>query len=71
MEVMRKMVIDGSIPPDSSALLYVGADGWIETSAGRVGIGILCMEEEAARIIEDRGTAWSTPWTGWEFPWWR
>ena len=55
MEVMRKMVIDGSNTSGFQRTAYVGADGWIETSAGRVGIGILCLEEEAARIIEDRG----------------
>lgn len=55
MEVMRKMVIDGSNTSGFQRTAYVGADGWIETSEGRVGIGILCLEEEAARIIEDRG----------------
>lgn len=55
LEVMRKMVIDGSNTSGFQRTAYVGADGWIETSAGRVGIGILCLEEEAARIIEDRG----------------
>ncbi|MDQ1282313.1 MAG: glutamyl-tRNA(Gln) amidotransferase subunit [Euryarchaeota archaeon] len=55
LEVMRKMVIDGSNTSGFQRTGYVGSDGWIETSGGRVGIGILCLEEEAARIIEDRG----------------
>jgi glutamyl-tRNA(Gln) amidotransferase subunit E len=55
LETMRKMVIDGSNTSGFQRTGYVGSDGWIETSAGRVGIGILCLEEEAARIIEDRG----------------
>ncbi|MCU0637608.1 MAG: Glu-tRNA(Gln) amidotransferase subunit GatE [Methanothrix sp.] len=55
LEVMRKMVIDGSNTSGFQRTGYVGSDGWIETTGGRVGIGILCLEEEAARIIEDRG----------------
>ncbi|MDD1762668.1 MAG: Glu-tRNA(Gln) amidotransferase subunit GatE [Methanothrix sp.] len=55
LEVMRKMVIDGSNTSGFQRTGYVGSDGWIETAGGRVGIGILCLEEEAARIIEDRG----------------
>jgi len=55
LEVMRKMVIDGSNTSGFQRTAYVGSDGWIETSAGRVGIGVLCLEEEAARIIDDRG----------------
>jgi glutamyl-tRNA(Gln) amidotransferase subunit E len=55
LQVMRKMVIDGSNTSGFQRTGYVGSDGWIETAEGRVGIGILCLEEEAARIIEDRG----------------
>jgi glutamyl-tRNA(Gln) amidotransferase subunit E len=55
LQVMRKMVIDGSNTSGFQRTGYVGSDGWVETSGGRVGIGILCLEEEAARIIEDRG----------------
>ncbi|HPT36883.1 MAG TPA: Glu-tRNA(Gln) amidotransferase subunit GatE [Methanothrix sp.] len=55
LQVMRKMVIDGSNTSGFQRTGYVGSDGWIETAEGRVGIGILCLEEEAARIIEDKG----------------
>ncbi|MGB5101405.1 MAG: Glu-tRNA(Gln) amidotransferase subunit GatE [Methanothrix sp.] len=55
LETMRKMVIDGSNTSGFQRTGYIGSDGWIETSCGAVGISILSLEEEAARIIEDRG----------------
>jgi glutamyl-tRNA(Gln) amidotransferase subunit E len=55
LEIMRKMVIDGSNTSGFQRTGYVGANGLIETAQGSVGISILCLEEEAARIIEDRG----------------
>lgn len=55
LQTMRKMVIDGSNTSGFQRTAYVGSDGSIETSLGPVGIGILCLEEEAARIVEDRG----------------
>jgi glutamyl-tRNA(Gln) amidotransferase subunit E len=55
VQTMRKMVIDGSNTSGFQRTAYIGSEGRIETSLGPVGIGILCLEEEAARIIEDRG----------------
>jgi len=55
LETMRKMVIDGSNTSGFQRTGYVGSDGRIETAEGTVGISILSLEEEAARIIEDRG----------------
>ena len=55
LETMRKMVIDGSNTSGFQRTGYVGSDGSIETAEGAVGISILSLEEEAARIIEDRG----------------
>lgn len=52
---MRKMVIDGSNTSGFQRTAYIGSKGSIQTSQGPVGIDILCLEEEAARIIEDRG----------------
>ena len=52
---MRKMVIDGSNTSGFQRTAYIGSEGKIETEQGDVGIGVLCLEEEAARIIEDRG----------------
>jgi glutamyl-tRNA(Gln) amidotransferase subunit E len=55
LQTMRKMVIDGSNTSGFQRTGYVGSDGSIVTSCGAVGISILSLEEEAARIIEDRG----------------
>ena len=55
LQTMRKTVIDGSNTSGFQRTAYVASDGHIDTSCGKVGIGILCLEEEAARIIEDRG----------------
>jgi len=55
VHTMRKTVIDGSNTSGFQRTAYVGSDGHIETPCGVVGIGILCLEEEAAKIIEDRG----------------
>lgn len=55
VQTMRKTVIDGSNTSGFQRTAYIASDGYIETSYGKVGIGILCLEEEAARIIEDRG----------------
>ncbi len=52
---MRKMVIDGSNTSGFQRTAYIGSKGSIQTNQGPVGIDILCLEEEAARIIEDRG----------------
>jgi len=55
LQTMRKMVIDGSNTSGFQRTGYIGSDGYIETAEGAVGISILSLEEEAARIIEDRG----------------
>ncbi|HSD58567.1 MAG TPA: Glu-tRNA(Gln) amidotransferase subunit GatE [Methanotrichaceae archaeon] len=55
VHTMRKTVIDGSNTSGFQRTAYVGSDGSIDTSCGPVGMGILCLEEEAARIIDDRG----------------
>jgi glutamyl-tRNA(Gln) amidotransferase subunit E len=55
VHTMRKTVIDGSNTSGFQRTAYIGSDGSIDTSCGPVGMGILCLEEEAARIIDDRG----------------
>ena len=55
VQTMRKTVIDGSNTSGFQRTAYIASDGYIETASGKVGIGILCLEEEAARIIDDRG----------------
>jgi glutamyl-tRNA(Gln) amidotransferase subunit E len=55
VEIMRKMVIDGSNTSGFQRTAYIGSKGSIDTSCGAVGMDILCLEEEAARIIADSG----------------
>lgn len=55
LQVMRKTVIDGSNTSGFQRTLLVAMDGILQTSAGDVGIPTICLEEDAARIIEDKG----------------
>ncbi|HPR67385.1 MAG TPA: Glu-tRNA(Gln) amidotransferase subunit GatE [Methanothrix sp.] len=55
VHTMRKIVIDGSNTSGFQRTAYVASHGSIETSCGKVGMETICLEEEAARIIDDRG----------------
>lgn len=55
VHTMRKIVIDGSNTSGFQRTAYLASHGGIETSRGRVGIETICLEEEAARIVDDRG----------------
>ncbi len=55
VHTMRKIVIDGSNTSGFQRTAYVASHGQIETSCGKVGMETICLEEEAARIIDDRG----------------
>ncbi len=52
---MRKIVIDGSNTSGFQRTALLATGGYLDTSAGRVGIDVLCLEEEAAQKVEDRG----------------
>lgn len=52
IQVMRKTVVDGSNPSGFQRTMLIGTDGYIDTSEGRIGIPIVCLEEEAAQIKE-------------------
>lgn len=55
VHTMRKIVIDGSNTSGFQRTAYVSSDGYIGTSCGNVGMDTICLEEEACRIVEDRG----------------
>lgn len=55
LQVMRKTVIDGSNTSGFQRTVLVAMDGCLKTSQGDVGIPLICIEEDAARIIEDDG----------------
>ena len=52
IHVMRKTVIDGSNTCGFQRTAIIGLNGSLETSFGSIGIPIVCLEEEAARIEE-------------------
>lgn len=51
-QIMRKTVIDGSNTSGFQRTVLIAYDGKIETSRGKVRIDSICLEEDAARIIE-------------------
>ncbi|AAL81586.1 Glu-tRNA(Gln) amidotransferase GatDE subunit E [Pyrococcus furiosus DSM 3638] len=51
---MRKIVIDGSNVSGFQRTAIIATDGKVETPWGTVGIPTICLEEDAARIIETR-----------------
>jgi glutamyl-tRNA(Gln) amidotransferase subunit E len=60
IHTMRKIVIDGSNTSGFQRSALVSIGGFIETTH-KVGISVLCLEEEAAQKIEDKGDSveWS------------
>ncbi len=54
--VMRKTVLDGSNTSGFQRTAIVGLDGRLKTSKGDVGIQTLCIEEESAGIVGEKGS---------------
>lgn len=54
IQVMRKTVIDGSNTSGFQRTMLIARNGHIDVDGLRVGIATVCLEEEAARIIEKR-----------------
>ncbi len=53
LHVMRKIVIDGSNTTGFQRTILVGRNGFLEVEGVRVGIESVCLEEDAARIINE------------------
>jgi Glu-tRNA(Gln) amidotransferase subunit E-like FAD-binding protein len=53
IQIMRKTVVDGSNTSGFQRTALVATDGYIETSLGKVGISVICLEEEAAQKIKE------------------
>ncbi len=51
---MRKIVIDGSNTSGFQRSGLLATQGYLDSSSGRVGIDVLCLEEEAAQKVEER-----------------
>lgn len=54
MHVMRKIVVDGSNTTGFQRTAFLASGGFLDTSKGHVGMDTLCIEEESARIIEQK-----------------
>jgi Glu-tRNA(Gln) amidotransferase subunit E-like FAD-binding protein len=52
-QVMRKTVIDGSNTSGFQRTVMIGYGGYIETSAGKVGIDSIALEEDSARAVSE------------------
>jgi Glu-tRNA(Gln) amidotransferase subunit E-like FAD-binding protein len=57
VQVMRKIVVDGSNVSGFQRTALIAMDGHIETSLGRVNIPTICLEEEAAQKLEGKKDA--------------
>jgi glutamyl-tRNA(Gln) amidotransferase subunit E len=55
LHTMRKIVIDGSNTAGFQRTSLAATDGYIETSEGRVGMDVLCLEEDAAQRVGEEG----------------
>jgi len=53
IQVMRKTVVDGSNVSSFQRTSLIAMDGFIETSLGKVGIPVICLEEEAAQKLKE------------------
>lgn len=53
VQVMRKIVIDGSNVSGFQRTALIATDGFIETTHGKVSIQTICLEEEAAQKIKE------------------
>ena len=52
IHVMRKIVIDGSNTSGFQRTMLIGMSGFLEVNNKRIGIDVVCLEEEACQIID-------------------
>ncbi|MBD3155479.1 MAG: Glu-tRNA(Gln) amidotransferase subunit GatE [Candidatus Aenigmarchaeota archaeon] len=51
IQIMRKTIVDGSLPSGFQRTMLIGTDGWIETDKGKVEIEAISLEEDSGRLI--------------------
>ncbi len=56
IQFMRKIVVDGSNVSGFQRTALIATDGYIETSEGKIRIPTICLEEEAAKVVERTAT---------------
>ncbi len=52
VQVMRKIIIDGSAVSGFQRTMLIATDGVLETSLGNVSIPTICLEEDASKTVE-------------------
>ena len=52
---MRKMVIDGSNTSGFQRTMLVSQGGYLEVDGEKIGVQSICLEEDAAKLLEDKG----------------
>ncbi len=52
IQVMRKTIVDGSLPSGFQRTMLIGVNGWVETNQGRVEIEAITLEEDSGRLIK-------------------
>ncbi|MEN9626559.1 MAG: hypothetical protein RL557_887 [archaeon] len=53
-QIMRKTVIDGSNTSGFQRTVLIARNGWVDTPHGKVRIENVSLEEDAARIVDDK-----------------
>ncbi len=53
--VMRKTIVDGSVPSGFQRTILIGMNGWIEVNGKKIPIGTICLEEDSGRKIKEEG----------------
>ncbi|HJS82982.1 MAG TPA: Glu-tRNA(Gln) amidotransferase GatDE subunit E, partial [Nitrososphaera sp.] len=53
IHVMRKIVIDGSNTTGFQRTMLVALGGYLEVGGRRVGVQSICLEEDAAKLLDD------------------
>lgn len=51
IHVMRKTIVDGSLPSGFQRTMLIGTNGWVETSLGKVQIETVVLEEDSGRMV--------------------
>jgi len=53
---MRKTVIDGSNTTGFQRTILISQGGYIEVNGDKIGVQSICLEEDAAKLLGDKGT---------------
>jgi Glu-tRNA(Gln) amidotransferase subunit E-like FAD-binding protein len=52
IQIMRKTIVDGSLPSGFQRTMLIGTNGWVDTRQGKVEIEAISLEEDSGRLIK-------------------